>query len=80
MQIAGFTGCGESSFLCHSERSEESLRVLKSTETEIPRFARNDIRIRALFPQPLQPVGLVRTTSDDAATNPRRLTPAPPVR
>ena len=44
MQIAGFTGCGESSFLCHSERSEESLLVLTLEPGEILRFAQNDIK------------------------------------
>jgi hypothetical protein len=35
----GFSGCGKSKLFCHSERSEESLWVPKSTEGEIPRHA-----------------------------------------
>ena len=30
--VPGLTGCGKSRLFCHSERSEESLLVLSSTE------------------------------------------------
>ena len=50
----GYTGCGKSNLFCHSERSEESLFGLSPRkEREIPRFARNDKRSGALFPQPV---------------------------
>ena len=38
----GFTGCGKIRFLCHSERSEESLLDLSPMHGEILRFAQND--------------------------------------
>jgi hypothetical protein len=59
-----FTEEGKSNLFCHSERSEESLFGLSPTkEREIPRFARNDKKRGALFPQPVQPVWFWRSAS-----------------
>ena len=51
-QQAGFTGCGKSPSRCHSERSEESLLPLNSTEREI---LRRRTRLRMTINGPLQP-------------------------
>src|SRR5580692_6149121 len=47
---ASLAGHGKSSLFCHSERSEESLFLFAGRSPgEIPRFARNDKKLRHFF-------------------------------